>query len=360
MASKNISFSVVMTCYNLENYVAEAIESVLRQKYDGEKELIIVDDCSTDGSMQVIRQTLARGTNGWQATVIQTERNSGVAGACDAGWARARYEWIIMADGDDIQDERRLELTNALVQRHPDAVMLVGSANYADINGNVYGYVGCCGMPYEQSPESSLLNTPEERLGNYLLPDGAPRWAPFGCYMAMRRSVFMRWGELTKSAGEERILQDSTWYLRALLTGPLLNSREPVCKYRTRENNILNRMQDGSTLKGCLAYELHMTSFYRLNVKNYHQELRDIQRAMKDATLTDLSTEQLQQLEAHVSSKLASYEILADWWNLPWGKRLCIALHNPLPANFSRWPLPRLLPFRVYVFLRWARQKMKG
>ena len=177
MEGRKISFSVVMTCYNLEKYVAEAIESVLRQTYDGEKELIIVDDCSTDNSMEVIRQTLARGTNGWPVTTIQTERNSGVAGACDAGCSRAKNEWIIMTDGDDIQDERRLELTNELVQRHPDAVMLVGSAKYADIHGNVYGYLGCCGLPYEQSPECSRLGTPEDRLENYLLPDGPPRWS---------------------------------------------------------------------------------------------------------------------------------------------------------------------------------------
>lgn len=357
MESRKISFSVVMTCYNLEKYVAEAIESVLRQTYDGEKELIIVDDCSTDNSMEVIRQTLARGTNGWPVTTIQTERNSGVAGACDTGWSRAKNEWIIMTDGDDIQDERRLELTNELVQRHPDAVMLVGSAQYADIHGNVYGYLGCCGLPYGQSPESSRLGTPEERLGNYLLPDGPPRWAPFGCCMAMRRSVFTRWGELTKSAGKERIAQDPTWYLRALLTGPVINCREPLCKYRTREDNILNRVRDCSSLEGCRAYEMHMINFYGLNLKNHRQELRDIERAKEDTALTDLTAEQLQQLEAHVSDKLAAYEILAGWWELPWRKRLGIALHNPLPANFRSWPWPRLLPFRVYVFLRWAKER---
>lgn len=354
------AFSVVMTSYNVEKYVAQAVQSVLAQEYDGERELIVVDDCSTDRSLEEIRRAVKRFALGWEVTILQTPHNLGVAGACDFGWARARHDWIVMVDGDDIQYANRLALTNRLLRAFPHVVMLVGSADYADSSGKVYGYMGCCGEPYDCSPESSSLSTPEARLKNFLLSDGSPRWAPFGCCMAMKRSIFTRWGPITQSCGEERIAQDPTWYMRALLSGSLLNTRQPLCKYRTRESNIINRAFNAARLSECYAREYHMQRFYGLNLRNYAQQIRDIRRALQDGSLSDLSHEQLKALETHILSKKAAYEILEGWWRLSWFKRLHLALHNPLPSNFARWPWPRLLPFPAFVFARWAVGRIRG
>lgn len=347
------SFSVVMTCYNLEKYIAEAVKSVLRQKYRGEVELIIVDDCSTDCSVEEIKRTIEEYGEGWEITLVQMEQNAGVAGACDAGWARARHEWIILVDGDDIQEETRLQTTHELLKRHRDAVMIACSANHADMNGEVYGYQGYCWKPYEISPEFTYLSTPEERLNMYILPDGYPRWRVFGCSMAIKRELYTKWGAMTKDGNRERMAQDPTWFLRAVLTGPVLGSREPVCKYRAHESNILNRTFSAKKLSDWIIHEKHMIGFLKLNLLNFNQELRDIQRAKLEITLSDCTKEQIAKLEEHIRQKRQAYEILANWWDLSFFKKLAIAVHNPLPANFRKWPWPRLLPFRLFVLMRW-------
>ena len=52
-STQDISFSLLMTNYNNEKYIEEAINSVISQTYSN-WELIIVDDCSTDNSIQII------------------------------------------------------------------------------------------------------------------------------------------------------------------------------------------------------------------------------------------------------------------------------------------------------------------
>ena len=66
--------SVIITCYNLGVYVKECIESVLNQKYKN-FELIIVNDCSTDNSKEIIEQYSD------SAKIINLEKNLGQFGA---------------------------------------------------------------------------------------------------------------------------------------------------------------------------------------------------------------------------------------------------------------------------------------
>lgn len=360
MESSPVRFSIIMTCYNLEKYVAEALDSVFAQDYPGPMELIVVDDCSTDGTMEKIRETVAAHGTGWEVKVVQPERNLGVAGATDYGWQHAKYDWIVMVDGDDVQYPDRCSKTAELIARHPDAEMLMCSANHITQEGTVYGYQGFYWLPYEESPAEICLRTPEERMDNYLRPDGCPRWRIFGCCMAVNRKLYTQWGNLVPEGNEERFAQDPTWALRAYISGPILGSREAVCKYRSHEGNILNKSFAWNKLSSYFARERHMAKFYALNVHNTHQMLRDVRRASTQGGMTDCTAEQLEQLRQFLARQLGTFEILTNWWEYSWFKRLRIALHNPLPQNFRKWPIPRLLPFRLYVTLRWfVQQKLR-
>ena len=54
MEEKNIKVSVVITAYNVEKYIKKAINSVLNQTYKN-IELIVVEDCSTDNTLKIIK-----------------------------------------------------------------------------------------------------------------------------------------------------------------------------------------------------------------------------------------------------------------------------------------------------------------
>ena len=87
--------SVIITCYNLGVYVKECIESVLNQKYKN-FELIIVNDCSTDNSKEIIEQYSD------SAKIINLEKNLGQFGAFLEGLKISEGEFVCMIDADDV------------------------------------------------------------------------------------------------------------------------------------------------------------------------------------------------------------------------------------------------------------------
>jgi glycosyltransferase involved in cell wall biosynthesis len=88
-------FSIVMPVYNRERHVGRSVASVLTQAFD-DYELILVDDCSTDNSLAVMR-----GFEASNVRVIARKKSGGAGGARNTGIAAALGEWIVLLDSDD-------------------------------------------------------------------------------------------------------------------------------------------------------------------------------------------------------------------------------------------------------------------
>lgn len=95
--------SVIMPVYNVEAYVAEAIQSVLEQSYVN-FELIVVDDGGTDASMDIVR------TFRDDRIRIVSQPNRGLAGARNTGIAHAKGSIIALLDSDDRWHKEKLML----------------------------------------------------------------------------------------------------------------------------------------------------------------------------------------------------------------------------------------------------------
>ena len=90
--------SYLITVYNKEKYVGEVIKSVITQNGDFQKEIIVVDDGSTDNSLQIINRAL----NGYQQKKIIRQANSGPAYAFNVGVKAANFPFVKFVDADDI------------------------------------------------------------------------------------------------------------------------------------------------------------------------------------------------------------------------------------------------------------------
>lgn len=86
--------SVVVPCFNTERYIAATLRAVLAQA-GAELEVIVVDDCSTDGSAALVEREFP------QVRLIR-RANAGVAAARNAGIAAATARWVAFCDADDI------------------------------------------------------------------------------------------------------------------------------------------------------------------------------------------------------------------------------------------------------------------
>jgi glycosyltransferase involved in cell wall biosynthesis len=108
----SIAISVIIPAYNVENYIADTLQSICNQTFKN-FEIIIVDDGSADNSVKVIKTVLQGQDIRWQ--LIEQE-NRGQATARNIGIEHAIGEWIICPDSDDIVNESFLmRLYNAAV-----------------------------------------------------------------------------------------------------------------------------------------------------------------------------------------------------------------------------------------------------
>ncbi|MFD0749631.1 glycosyltransferase family 2 protein [Mucilaginibacter calamicampi] len=96
--------SIITPCFNCSKYISETMGSVLRQTYT-EWEHIIVDDGSSDGSVNIVKQTAGSDP---RVKLVLLDKNGGVANARNEGVKSAQGKFIAFLDSDDLWDENKL------------------------------------------------------------------------------------------------------------------------------------------------------------------------------------------------------------------------------------------------------------
>ena len=118
LGDQNLSISVIVPCYNTEAYLADAIKSILSQRYD-ELEVIIVDDGSTDRSAEIVKRF------GDQVVYILQE-NKGAAAARNRGIEASSGTLLGFLDADDLWTENKLDKQLAFMGRNDNCVCVFG------------------------------------------------------------------------------------------------------------------------------------------------------------------------------------------------------------------------------------------
>ena len=107
--------SVIITCYNLEKYIARSINSCINQTLSDDKyEIIVVDDCSTDNSKVIIDNF-----SGLIKT-IYLEKNMGVAYASNEGIKASSGKYVVRVDGDDYVNKNFLHTMTEILDWNDD------------------------------------------------------------------------------------------------------------------------------------------------------------------------------------------------------------------------------------------------
>lgn len=105
--------SIIMPSYNTANYIGASIRSIQAQTYSN-WELIIVDDCSTDNTDEVVSHFL----DDKRICYLKNERNSGAALSRNRGLREAKGAWIAFQDSDDLWVPEKLEKQIEFMQSH--------------------------------------------------------------------------------------------------------------------------------------------------------------------------------------------------------------------------------------------------
>lgn len=112
--SKNPLISVIVSAYNVEEYLAACLDSILRQTFS-DYEIILIDDGSTDRTAEIISQYSSN-----SRIRVHTQQNSGISVARNQGIKMSRGQYICYIDSDDIITETYLEKLITPLLQNPE------------------------------------------------------------------------------------------------------------------------------------------------------------------------------------------------------------------------------------------------
>lgn len=150
--------SIVVPVYNAEKYIVETIDMVRKQTYT-DWELILVNDCSKDGSAAVIREhmeTLAKTQGENRIKFIDKTVNAGAAAARNTGVDAATGRYIAFLDADDIWYPHKLEKEMLFMEHHKAGFVFTGY-DYGDENAVPTGK--SCRVPKTLTYRQALSRT---------------------------------------------------------------------------------------------------------------------------------------------------------------------------------------------------------
>ena len=257
--------SIIMPAYNAEKTIAASIGSVLAQSFQ-DWELIVIDDCSGDGTRDTV-QELLRGLSSAAAGrihLICREQNEGVSSARNLGAEMAQGDWIAFLDSDDLWAADKLEKQMQLLDKNPDAGILFTGSAFIRENGERSSYV---------------LQAPEEITYQRLL-----RQNLISCSsVVMRRELFLR-----HRMQHDELHEDFLLWLKLLREGvKAYGVNEPLLIYRlspaSKSGNKLHAARMtwrvyrhmglglGTSLSCLVSYTLRNTLKYRRIYKGFAQ-----------------------------------------------------------------------------------------
>lgn len=121
----NHMISIVTTCYNLEDYIENCLVSLINQSYEN-LELIVVNDCSTDNSLDIIKKIADKDS---RIKIINNEVNLGAGKSRKIGIESAQGDYIMLVDGDDWISENFIKRLYDIALEY-DADIVSGAVDY--------------------------------------------------------------------------------------------------------------------------------------------------------------------------------------------------------------------------------------
>jgi glycosyltransferase involved in cell wall biosynthesis len=205
LRSRSPLVSVVISCFNQERFIAAAIESAFANVPEP-REVIVVDDGSTDESPDIIRS--------YEGLRSMRQQNAGVSSARNAGLRVAQGKFVVFLDGDDCLLPGGVDASLDVLSRRDDCMLVAGHYRFVDSNG----------LPVWTPPPYTLPSDPYMEL---------LRCTNFGIPMLsavlFRREVF---DHVKPFARGVEGAADYDLYLRIARRFPICAHSVPVAAYR--------------------------------------------------------------------------------------------------------------------------------
>lgn len=267
--------SVVMPIFNREQYVSQAIESVLAQTYRN-WELILVDDGSTDRSIAIAQQFAERFADRIRWTCHEGGANRGISATRNAGMKLSRGAYIACLDSDDLWVPDKLETQAQIALDHPEVGLIFGATNYWHPDNPEQSREIPAGGPLNCVVQPPALFTVMYPIGTGVSPSMNTVLLKKGVIMAAGG-----WEESFKTSYE-----DQAMLCRIYLSETTYNSSKICDLYRQHLESVM-----GTELRGIRYYRkryifLHwLERWLKTERPQLQEELRIVQKALNAPNL---------------------------------------------------------------------------
>lgn len=220
-----IFVSIVLSTYNDERYIRQSIQSVLSQTYPY-FEFIIINDGSTDNTLSIIKEFDD------SRILLFDKENTGLIDSLNTGFKKAKYDWVMRMDGDDICMPNRLQ---KLVEAINDDYAVIGSE--CELINDKSEIIGYTWLKYKHK---DIVRRLRLQLPNIIHPSSIINKRYFESIGGYDRFI--------------QVAEDYDLWLRLSKLGKLMNVEEKLLKYRIHEKNISSVRRKTQYLNSQIAY----------------------------------------------------------------------------------------------------------
>lgn len=245
--------SVLVPAYNVERYIAEAVESALAQTYPA-VEVVVVNDGSTDGTADALLPYRDR-------VVYVEQENRGLAGARNTAIGASSGEYLALLDGDDVWLPERLERCVPILEARPE-IGMVGTDAYlieetTKTTKRTYGTRKKYPFPAREEDQLATI-----ALRNFLFVS-----------VLFRRSLVDRFGGFDESL---RRAEDYELWMRFLIAGARAAFvNEPLGYYRIRAGSLSAAARE-QWAAHLTVLERHLPELWPLGIEGHPRDEYEI------------------------------------------------------------------------------------
>lgn len=245
-----MNLTVAICVYNAERYIVETLESVMKQTRQG-FELLIVNDCSTDGSVAKIKEFFEQHPR--QYELVEFEENRGIGYARNFALNHAKTKYILFLDADDLFDETLVKKEYNKIVSDEDLMGVSCWSRFMDMNGKKLSggtYLGAKTKEefIDKASRGKLVFLPIHTIFDRELaikasgfciegfPEGRPRYADY----CEELDLWTRMSDFYEQGKAFVVLQEELYFYRKA-NGLSSNSFNMIIKMRYTKTNVRRR-----------------------------------------------------------------------------------------------------------------------
>ena len=223
-----VSISIIMSVFNSEKYLKEAIDSILKQTFR-DFEFIIIDDGSSDSSVTIIKSY-----EDIRIKFIENNVNIGLAASLNKGIEMATGKYIARMDSDDVAVPERLEQQYKYMEAHPEIICYGSWARY---------FGDDLPMALRIKHRLHLFDTFRVPTKHEDIQASLLFWIPFVHPSVMFNAGLLRHNNITYNSSLRRA-QDYELWSRLCFIGKCANTSKVLLNYRISTTNAGARAHD--------------------------------------------------------------------------------------------------------------------